>query len=263
MLQPNPKTVLPKTEGGSANKQRGQLRIALALLLVAFVALLVRDREFWFGPEETVESNSAAPVNSPQATAPAARPADSAASPARQPLVANNSVVPSVSTQPASRPAPAKRLSLPPLKVDVAAVEKHTVHHSHEVAKLEIPKESEHLSVVTASAPTLPTNAAERETLASMSSPVRESADATYPLLGPRMKVQGSVVLQAVIGADGIIENLQVVSGPSILTAAAQQAVRQWHFKPYLQNGQPVETQATITVNFSIRISDSNPAKIS
>ncbi len=262
MQQPNPKTVLPKAEGGSANKQRGQLRIALALLLVAFVALLVRDREFWFGPEETVESNSAAPVNSLQATAPAAQPADSAAAPARQPL-ANNYVAPNDSTQPASRPAPAKRLSLPPLKVDVAAVEKHTVHHSHEVAKLEIPKESEHLSVLTASAPTLPTNAAERETLASMSSPVRESVDATYPLLGPRMKVQGSVVLQAVIGADGIIENLQVVSGPSILTAAAQQAVRQWHFKPYLQNGQPVETQATITVNFSIRISDSNPAKIS
>ena len=77
------------------------------------------------------------------------------------------------------------------------------------------------------------------------------------------MKVQGSVVLQAVIGADGNIENLRVVSGPAILTAAAQQAVRQWRFKPYMQNGEPVETRATITVNFSIRISDDAAAKIS
>jgi len=58
-------------------------------------------------------------------------------------------------------------------------------------------------------------------------------------------------------------ENLRVVSGPAILTAAAQQAVRQWRFKPYMQNGEPVETKATITVNFSIRISDDAAAKIS
>ena len=70
------------------------------------------------------------------------------------------------------------------------------------------------------------------------------------------MRVQGSVVLQALVGTDGNIEDLRVLSGPAILTAAAQQAVRQWRFKPYLQNGQPVETKARITVNFSIRIAD-------
>jgi protein TonB len=70
------------------------------------------------------------------------------------------------------------------------------------------------------------------------------------------MRVQGSVVLQAIVGADGNIEDLRVLSGPSILNAAAQQAVRQWRFKPYLQNGQPVETKARIVVNFSIRVAD-------
>jgi protein TonB len=69
-------------------------------------------------------------------------------------------------------------------------------------------------------------------------------------------------VLQAVVGTDGSIESLRILSGPAILTTAAQQAVRQWRFKPYLQNGQPVETKARITVNFSIQISD-NPAKTS
>jgi protein TonB len=76
------------------------------------------------------------------------------------------------------------------------------------------------------------------------------------------MSVQGSVVLQAIIGVDGNIENLRVLSGPTVLSLAAQQAVRQWHFKPYLQNGQPVETKSRITVNFSIRISN-NPANAS
>jgi protein TonB len=72
------------------------------------------------------------------------------------------------------------------------------------------------------------------------------------------MNVQGSVVLKAVIGADGTIENLHVLSGPAILAVAAQQAVREWHFKPVLQNGQPVETMAKIVVNFSIKVGDNS-----
>src|SRR5208337_3683611 len=73
-----------------------------------------------------------------------------------------------------------------------------------------------------------------------------------YPLLARQMKVQGAVSLQALISRDGTIQELQILSGPSILAAAAREAVKQWHFKPYLQNGQPVETQARITVNFTI-----------
>jgi TonB family protein len=76
----------------------------------------------------------------------------------------------------------------------------------------------------------------------------------SYPLLGRQMKVQGSVLLQALIGADGVIRNLRVLSGPAILASAAREAARQWQFKPYLQNGQAVETQANITVNFTIKV---------
>jgi hypothetical protein len=46
------------------------------------------------------------------------------------------------------------------------------------------------------------------------------------------------------------------VSGPAILASAAQQAVREWRFKPVLQNGQAVETKARITVNFTIKVAD-------
>jgi protein TonB len=73
-----------------------------------------------------------------------------------------------------------------------------------------------------------------------------------YPLLARQMKVQGSVVLDAMIGKDGGIQDLRVVEGPTILAEAARQAVRQWRFKPYVQDGQAVETQAHITVNFMI-----------
>jgi protein TonB len=81
---------------------------------------------------------------------------------------------------------------------------------------------------------------------------VSVSVPPDYPLLARQMKVQGAVSLQALIARDGTIQELQIVSGPEILAAAAREAVKQWHFKPYLQNGQPVETQAKITVNFTI-----------
>jgi protein TonB len=73
-----------------------------------------------------------------------------------------------------------------------------------------------------------------------------------YPRLARQMKVEGTVILQAMISKDGSIQELQVLSGPGILSTAAREAVKQWHFKPYLVNGQPVETQARITVNFTI-----------
>jgi protein TonB len=81
---------------------------------------------------------------------------------------------------------------------------------------------------------------------------VSVSVPPDYPLLARQMKVQGAVSLQALISREGSIQELQILSGPAILAAAAREAVKQWHFKPYLQNGQPVETQARITVNFTI-----------
>lgn len=81
---------------------------------------------------------------------------------------------------------------------------------------------------------------------------VSRSVEPDYPLLAKQMKVQGAVVLQVLIDKSGSIQELHVVSGPTILASAAQQALKQWHFKPYYQNGQPVETEARVTVNFTI-----------
>src|ERR1700722_932499 len=243
---------------GLASKQRSQLRIAFAFLIVALLVLLVRDREFWFGPEP-IESDSSA-----SQSAPASNPAPLAAKSAPAP-VAPAVTVPAhhPSNPPASstRTPASKRTVLPALKVEVVANNSHhAVEPVRETAKLQFSTDSKRPPEIAV----VPTNAAQIEPLTRDAVPeIRQTLDSTYPLLGPRMKVQGSVVLQAVIGADGNIENLRVVSGPAILTAAAQQAVRQWRFKPYMQNGEPVETKATITVNFSIRISDDAAAKIS
>lgn len=73
-----------------------------------------------------------------------------------------------------------------------------------------------------------------------------------YPPLAKQARIQGTVRFQAIIGKDGTIQNLQLVSGHPLLVAAAQQAVSQWVYKPTLLNGDPVEVVTTIDVNFTL-----------
>lgn len=73
-----------------------------------------------------------------------------------------------------------------------------------------------------------------------------------YPPLAKQARIQGAVVLHAVISKNGNIENLEVVSGHPMLVPAAINAVKQWRYKPYYLNGQPVEVETQITVNFSL-----------
>jgi len=74
-----------------------------------------------------------------------------------------------------------------------------------------------------------------------------------YPQAAKDAKISGTVVLSAVIGKDGAVEHLAVVSGPQELQKSALDAVSQWTYKPYLLNGNPIEVDTTITVNYSLR----------
>jgi protein TonB len=74
----------------------------------------------------------------------------------------------------------------------------------------------------------------------------------TYPALARQARIQGPVVLRAVISREGIIENLQAVSGAPMLEQAAIEAVKQWRYKPYLLDGEPIEVETQVTVNFSL-----------
>ncbi len=73
-----------------------------------------------------------------------------------------------------------------------------------------------------------------------------------YPAQALRSKLQGSVLLQAWIRKDGTIRDLKVINGPLVLCQAAYSAVKQWRYKPYIMNGQVMEAQTFVTVNFRL-----------
>ena len=74
-----------------------------------------------------------------------------------------------------------------------------------------------------------------------------------YPKKARDAGIQGTVRFQVIIGKDGLIQNIQLVSGDPALVPSAQEAVQQWVYKPTLLNGQPVEVVTTIDVNFNLR----------
>jgi len=245
--------------------QQSRLVIALVLLLVALAAVLIKDRQFWFGSESTiVDADYVQPTVAPQAV-PAAttqaatqtptKPAETK-TPApvhtakKQVAVAATPLAPA---KPADAPAVvSNRTALPPLDVEVIAGDSHhKVHPGSNSKKLEITNPAAPVARQAAPVAAPATNAAQRERLA-------EAIPPSYPPLAQHMNVQGSVVLEALIAADGSVQNLRKLSGPAILATAAQQAVRGWKFKPVFQNGMAVETKATITVNFSILVNDSS-----
>lgn len=73
-----------------------------------------------------------------------------------------------------------------------------------------------------------------------------------YPPLARQAYIQGIVVLLAVIGKDGSVRDLHVKSGSPLLVQAAMDAVKQWRYKPYLLNGEPVEVDTQININFTM-----------
>ena len=73
-----------------------------------------------------------------------------------------------------------------------------------------------------------------------------------YPPIAREAHVQGTVELRAIISKTGTIENLVVVRGHPMLAGAAIEAVRQWRYRPYLLNNEPVEVETNITVNFML-----------
>jgi protein TonB len=80
-----------------------------------------------------------------------------------------------------------------------------------------------------------------------------KNVNPVYPQMAKIARVQGPVVLAAIIGKDGSIQNLHVLSTASpLLNQAAIDAVREWRYRPYILNGEPVEVDTQITVNFTL-----------
>jgi len=250
-------------------KQRRMMVVALALLLVALGFVLYHDRDFWFPDTQEAEDQ-------PQPTAPATALTTPTQSAAAKPVLPVHKTSRSVKPQPKASPpteaassdpstpafaVTATRTVLPPLEVEVVAGDVHRiVRPSTHSVRVDLqpgspPQQASAAPTASAAdtAASVTSNAAEHvqmsaDTAEVVSQPVKPG----YPLLARQMKVQGSVILQALIGRNGLIQDLRVLSGPPILASAAQEAVKQWHFKPHYQGADPVETQARITVNFTI-----------
>jgi TonB family protein len=244
-------------------KQRRLMVVALGLLLVALGFVLYRDRDFWFPDGQEAE------VEQPTESVPAASTAQPAGIEEKTSATAAKSKHRSIPNRPdaddstsdaATPPITATRTVLPPLEVEVVAGDSHrTVRPGSNSVKVDLqpsapPQAAPEAAVAATEIPAdVTTNAAERVQMSAgtadvLTRPVKPG----YPMLARQMKVQGSVILKALIGKDGTIQTLQVVSGPPILASAAQAAVRQWHFKPHYSGSEAVETQAKITVNFTI-----------
>jgi periplasmic protein TonB len=261
-------------------RNRRRLVLALALLVVALVVVLVRNRDFWFGTDDGAETEANTPaaaqtaVTASTPTATPATPASKAAAsstaaataPAPAPVAKkkpespkNTEIVAKAMAAPVPAPAPAPTVSapartqLPPMEVEVVAGgAHHSLRADSNAVLVEIPT---HTSASKTFQWNPVTNAAELTRMPSdLPERVAQAEQASYPSLAKQMKVQGSVILQAYVGTDGGIKDLHVVSGNPILVSAAVEAARQWRFAPYLQNGQPVETQAKIQVNFTIKV---------
>lgn len=263
-LVPKPEELLAELPPPAADPQRSLMVAALVLLLAGLGVSLYHYRDFWF--PDTDEAEYDQPAETAPTTTVAAQPATlpkTSSSGAISKHRSAASVKPTAQTAAESVSAPlgatatTTRTVLPPLEVEVVAGDSHrTIRPSNNSLRVDLqpgtPAQAE-VSGSTETAANVTSNAAERVQISSgtaevVSRPVKPG----YPLLARQMKVQGSVILQALISKDGTIQDLRVVSGPPILAAAAQDAVRQWHFKPHYLGNEPVETQAKITVNFTI-----------
>ena len=251
-------------------RQRRRMVIALVMLLVALGLVLIKDRDFWFPAPEAADSeliDDTTPAAAEEAAQPSVT-ANTTAAPAlpaarkrhAAPVAASKTPEPAAPTAPA---VTASRAVLPPLRVEVVAGDqRQLVRPGSPSVKVElqngapgqIASQAPHTPIpVPDSAPMTTTGESVQmstDTRQALTRPVRPQ----YPLLARQMKVQGAVVLSVFIDKDGSIENLQVDSGPAILADAARAAVTQWRFKPYLQNGVPVATQARVTVGFTIGV---------
>ncbi|MGA9356127.1 MAG: TonB family protein [Terriglobales bacterium] len=259
LKRPNPvpaNMALPRAAAGSpaadleVEAQRKRMLIALVILLLALGAVIAKDWDFWFPTQ--AESPEAVALRKAKALAESQNPPAPVPHEQRKPAkVEEKAAAPFAAT--------AERTVLPPLQVDVVAGNRSVRVPANNAAI--------HVDVgsgatppgVTAAPGIAPSSSASSsshgggvQVSPQAAQSVTVSVPPDYPLLARQMKVQGVVSLQALIARDGTIQELQILSGPEILATAAREAVKQWHFKPYLQNGQPVETQARITVNFTI-----------
>ena len=285
------KTPLQKTETPDishfAPKASSEERSRLPVLIP--VILLVVAAAAYFGYSslhKSVPAPQAAPIQAPTQTQNGASPApaSSASQPANSPrqdsaIIAPDSVVNPSETVSTKTGAPAS--TRPPSSGKAAVisnVEPGITNSKPAPAPLVVKADSRLRSSASANAapveaPPMPMSQSSSNALNSLTAavstlpkpvqslPVSQGVSQgllthmvqpSYPPQARQMHVEGVVSLQATIGKDGSVRDVKVVSGPPMLARAAIDAVKQWRYKPYLLNGDPVEIQTAVSVNFRL-----------
>jgi TonB family protein len=235
------------------SRRRVQLLVALALLLVALILLVIKNGQFWsdiLGVEELAHLTN---TNSTTRITPQVNSVPTHKTAPRQ--SATSSGEPHVG---ALTDAPEPALS--PLQVDItySSGQHQTIVARDTGIHIDLKQNPNNSSATAGSgiasgSQTGPgfTGARVRfsgQTMEIVGHPV----EPIYPLQAQQENVQGAVVLQAQVGEDGNVQALKVISGPPMLTSAALEAVKQWHFKPHQEGGKAVPRETRITVNFAI-----------
>lgn len=251
--QREPKAPTFLIERGAESRSRRGFRIVFVVLLLAVLALLV-SQQWPLWRQRLLTTWTAHGFDAQPATS---APATTAPAPNERPANPPVSVRAPEPAPAASKPSPEARKT-PPKPAPPTIIKRPLPGPVPLTAALpELPRDTPDSAAQPD--PGAPVTAAE----ASQSQPQRTrvsqgvaqaglifKVDPEYPSVARTARIQGSVVLRAIIGTDGTVQQLQVVSGNPLLASPALNAVKHWRYRPYLVDGQPVEVETTVTVNF-------------
>jgi TonB family protein len=254
MLDNEPQINFDSVQPVSPQKRRLQLLFALTLLLSALVLVVLKNREFWsnlLGFEDFSDPTTSIPIQTTKKSEQHLNHTLSRKTGSKQGASSNSEAQTPVTAE-------SHETVLSPLRVDVtySSGEHQTLVASNSAIHIDPRHNPQPSSALPAGATGVGTGASGAGVTVRFSGQTVDilgrPAEPVYPLIAQQANVQGSVVLQAWIREDGTVETLEVISGPNILTAAALEAVKQWHFKPHYAAGKAVPAETRITVNFSI-----------
>ena len=232
-----------------SNRKRYHRMFSAFAVLIAALALIVKYRPFWFDSLSFEGAGNQTTSDAITKGKPRVRPATSRRG-------STNQRTPSAPEPQTAGSSEHPAFVIGPLRIDVTySSGKHeTLLARNSAVNIDMQRDPWQSVAVPAPAPeTGVIQAAERVHLSDQTvEVVVNPVEPVYPRLAQQSRVEGSVVLQARVNKDGIVQALTVISGPDILTAAALEAVKQWRFKPHYESGEAVPTETRITVNFTI-----------
>jgi TonB family protein len=240
-----PPTNYAKRASGRVKKRGGPGAFILLILLLAGAAFFFRGRLSWFAHvltlEPTTVTENPSEVEKPQPPVPQPKLKPRKLAEEERPSSVNSVIN--------------ERVTRPVISVEVMypGGQRRTIYPHDATINLDLGGSKPRTSppAQPAAAATTAANATEQ---VSADSPevLYRPVEPAYPRLAEQMKIEGSVTLQVSIDKAGNIVGTQVLSGPAILAAAAQEAVRQWRFRPRYKNGAAIDTEAHVVVNFTI-----------